>query len=57
MAPEILNGTGHAFPVDWWSLGILTYEMIVGFTPFYTGARNKNKMYNMIRRKSVNFPD
>jgi serine/threonine protein kinase len=37
LAPEIINESGHAFPVDWWALGILTYEMIVGFPPFYTG--------------------
>jgi len=40
LAPEILNEKGHSFPVDWWALGILTYEMIVGFPPFYTGNNN-----------------
>jgi serine/threonine protein kinase len=40
LAPEILEENGHAFPVDWWALGILTYEMIVGFPPFYTGSSN-----------------
>ena len=40
LAPEILEEKGHAFPVDWWALGILTYEMIVGFPPFYTGSPN-----------------
>jgi len=38
LAPEILVERGHSFPVDWWALGILTYEMIVGFPPFYTGT-------------------
>ena len=41
MAPEILQDKGHSFQVDWWALGILTYEMIVGFTPYSTGARNQ----------------
>ena len=41
MAPEILKDQGHSFQVDWWALGILTYEMIVGFTPYSTGARNQ----------------
>lgn len=31
LAPEILTEKGHSFPVDWWAVGILTYEMIVGF--------------------------
>ena len=57
LAPEILNETGHAFPVDWWALGILTYEMIVGFPPFYTGNSNNQKMYDLIKTKPVFFPD
>lgn len=57
LAPEILHETGHAFPVDWWALGILTYEMIVGFPPFYTGQSNNNKMYELIKSKPVYFPD
>jgi serine/threonine protein kinase len=52
-----LNEKGHSFPVDWWALGILTYEMIVGFPPFYTGNSNNLKMYELIKRKPVYFPD
>jgi serine/threonine protein kinase len=36
LAPEILLNTGHSFPVDWWAVGILTYEMIVGCPPFFS---------------------
>jgi len=57
LAPEILDEKGHTFPVDWWALGILTYEMIVGFPPFYTGNANNNKMYELIKTKPVFFPD
>ena len=45
LAPEILIEKGHSFPVDWWAVGILTYEMIVGFPPFYTVNSNNAKMY------------
>jgi serine/threonine protein kinase len=38
LAPEILAKKGHNKPVDWWTLGILAYELIVGFTPFYCGG-------------------
>ena len=34
IAPEAMLKKGHGKPVDWWSLGILSYEMIVGYPPF-----------------------
>ncbi|GLJ24573.1 hypothetical protein SUGI_0469530 [Cryptomeria japonica] len=34
LAPEILLNKGHGKPVDWWTFGVLVYEMLAGFTPF-----------------------
>jgi len=34
IAPEVLLNTGHGKPVDWWTLGILIFEMSVGRPPF-----------------------
>ena len=35
LAPEVLNGTGHGKSVDWYLLGVLLYEMIVGIPPYF----------------------
>jgi serine/threonine protein kinase len=55
LAPEMLVGSGHDFTVDWWALGILLYEMLVGIPPFF--HRNKHRMYFLIKESPVNFPD
>ena len=34
LAPEMLLNKGHGKPVDWWTFGILLYEMIAGIDPF-----------------------
>ena len=34
LAPEVILGRGYAFTVDWWSLGVLVFEMTAGYAPF-----------------------
>jgi len=34
LAPEVIQARGHSYGVDWWSLGMLIYEMISGINPF-----------------------
>ena len=46
LAPEILLQRGCGRGVDWWSFGILLYEMLNGIPPFWD--ENVNKMYNKI---------
>jgi serine/threonine protein kinase len=41
MSPEILAQQGHGFGVDYWGLGMLTYEMMTGLPPWYTTDRAK----------------
>ncbi len=35
LAPEVIQGKGHGKGVDWWTLGILIYEMLASYPPFY----------------------
>ncbi|EJT97592.1 Pkinase-domain-containing protein [Dacryopinax primogenitus] len=39
IAPEVINNKGHTAAVDWWTLGILIYEMIFATTPFKSNNR------------------
>eukprot|EP01129_Flabellula_baltica_P002945 TRINITY_DN12817_c0_g1_i1.p1 TRINITY_DN12817_c0_g1~~TRINITY_DN12817_c0_g1_i1.p1 ORF type:complete len:452 (+),score=130.24 TRINITY_DN12817_c0_g1_i1:59-1357(+) len=55
LAPEVLRGGGHTFPVDWWSLGTLMYEMIVGIPPFY--SKSISVMYQKIMEGPLRFPE
>ena len=54
LAPEIITMEGHDRMADWWSFGILLYEMLCGLPPFY--MENVDKMYDMIKNSQVKFP-
>ncbi|KAL2332185.1 hypothetical protein Fmac_019766 [Flemingia macrophylla] len=47
VAPEVVRGDGHEFAVDWWALGVLTYEMLYGTTPF-KGKNRKETFRNVL---------
>ncbi|KAG0300851.1 AGC protein kinase Gad8 [Dissophora globulifera] len=55
LAPELLLGQGYTKTVDWWTLGVLLYEMLTGLPPFYD--ENIHEMYRKILQDELRFPD
>ncbi|KAI6190555.1 Ribosomal protein S6 kinase alpha-2, protein [Aphelenchoides bicaudatus] len=46
MAPEILTKKGHTATADWWSFGVLAFEMLSGDIPFKGKGKNKEENRN-----------
>ncbi|EAW18782.1 cAMP-dependent protein kinase catalytic subunit pkaC [Aspergillus fischeri NRRL 181] len=55
LAPEVVSSKGYNKSVDWWSLGILIFEMLCGFTPFWDSG-SPVKIYENILRGRVKYP-
>ena len=54
LAPEILLNKGHGKPVDWWTFGVLLYEMIAGIDPF--NDEDPMLIYQKILKGKIKFP-
>ena len=55
IAPEILLNEGHGKAVDWWTLGILLYEMLAGYPPFQDD--DPIQIYRKIINTKPKYPD
>jgi len=54
LAPEIIQSKGHGKGVDWWALGILMFEMLAGYPPFYD--ENPFGIYQKVLAGRIDFP-
>ncbi|KAJ3210206.1 cAMP-dependent protein kinase [Entophlyctis luteolus] len=54
LAPEIIQSKGHGKAVDWWALGILIFEMLAGYPPFFDD--NPFGIYEKILEGKLVFP-
>ncbi|XP_038706438.1 serine/threonine-protein kinase D6PKL1-like isoform X1 [Tripterygium wilfordii] len=55
LAPEIIKAEGHGSSVDWWTFGILLFELLYGKTPF-KGPGNEETLANVVSQ-SLKFPN
>ncbi|XP_035900416.1 ribosomal protein S6 kinase 2 beta-like isoform X2 [Anopheles stephensi] len=55
MAPEVVNRKGHTFAADWWSFGVLMFEMLTGNLPFH--GSNRNDTMNQILKTKLGMPE
>ncbi|XP_004714186.2 ribosomal protein S6 kinase alpha-6 [Echinops telfairi] len=54
MAPEVVNRRGHSQSADWWSFGVLMFEMLTGTLPFQ--GKDRNETMNMILKAKLGMP-
>lgn len=52
-APEVMNREGHGKPVDMWSMGVITYTLLCGYSPFR--SENLQDLLNECTQGSVVF--
>uniref|UniRef100_A0A8C3A8Y5 Protein kinase C n=1 Tax=Cyclopterus lumpus TaxID=8103 RepID=A0A8C3A8Y5_CYCLU len=54
IAPEILLGQKYSFSVDWWSFGVLLYEMLIGQSPYH--GDDEDELFESIRMDTPHYP-
>lgn len=53
-AEQIVNGLKYNSSVDWWSFGVLLYEMLIGQSPFQ--GDNEDELYQSVLHDSPFYP-
>jgi len=50
LAPEVITNRGHNHAADHWSFGVLLYELMSGYTPFYRSGMDQSDLFRSILR-------
>ncbi|GAA5923130.1 cAMP-dependent protein kinase [Sporobolomyces koalae] len=56
LAPEIVQSRGYNKSVDWYALGVLMFEMLAGYPPFFTEDSNPMRLYEKIIAGRIRYP-
>ncbi len=56
IAPEVFAQTGYGQECDWWSLGVIMYECLVGYPPFYAEDPMATCRKIVKWKQTLNFP-
>ena len=59
MSPELMKEKEYNRSVDWWALGIILYELLIGVSPFRVSKRNMGDVAykQSVLKSKVKFPD
>ncbi|GFN87078.1 microtubule associated serine/threonine kinase [Plakobranchus ocellatus] len=55
VAPEVILRSGYGKPVDWWSMGIILYEFLVGCVPFF--GDTPEELFSQVVNEDIQWPD
>ncbi|CAI2350338.1 unnamed protein product [Caenorhabditis sp. 36 PRJEB53466] len=55
IAPEVILRRGYGKPVDWWALGIILYEFLVGIVPFF--GESPEILFSKVISEEVEYPE
>jgi cGMP-dependent protein kinase len=56
LAPEVQQGMGYSFPSDYWSLGVIIYEMAIGYLPFADDKEDPYEIFIATQKQKLVFP-
>lgn len=56
LAPEVVQSKGYNKSVDWYALGVLIFEMLAGYPPFFTEDSNPMRLYEKIIAGKIRYP-